>query len=349
MGRILRAIIALIVVAVIASSCSRSTPNDDHASDSAISSTTNPAISTAIYDPYANTIPAAEPVGSSVEHSIKTPDGLTRTYRIYVPSKIEPRTQVPLVLAFHGGGGNGSGFESNSGFSGLAESNNFIVVYPDGTPARASNDRQLVWNGGVCCGAAIERNIDDVEFVRLLLDELESSQPIDRNRVFATGHSNGAIFSYRLACELSERVSAIGVQSGAIGVPCAPSQPVSVFHLHGLADTNIPIDGGKGSGVSGVVFPSPRAAPAEFATIEKCSEGPADSLDPQNSDVAARTWSKCRENRVIRFVTVSGASHAWMGRDDAAPNARLLVGTPYKNFDASRAIWSFFSLQKIRS
>ena len=318
------------------------------------STTTSSSLSTttttqsSVYEPYANTAAAVVPAGTVSEGSLRTPDGRTRTYRVYVPSTLPAGTRVPLLLAFHGGGGRGRGFEGNSGYNGLAESNGFVVAYPDGTSARGSNELQLVWNGGVCCGAAVERDVDDVEFIRLLLDELERTQPVDTGRVFASGHSNGAIFSYRLACELSDRIAAIGVQSGGIGVPCEPARPVSVFHVHGLADTNIPVDGGKGSGVSGVVFPSPRAAPLAFATFDQCGEGPTDTLDPTNSDVVARTWSACSEQRSIRFVTVKGASHAWMGHDDAAPAARSLVGIPYEGFDSSRAIWSFLAVQPPR-
>lgn len=302
----------------------------------------------AVYDPYAGTRPAVDPTGTVTSATLRTPDGLVRRYRLYVPASLPSGTRVPLLVALHGGLGWGEQFERNSGFDGLAESNGFIVVYPDGTNARADSTTLLTWNGGMCCGAAVDRNVDDVGFIRKLLDELERTQPIDTARVFATGHSNGAILSYRLACELSDRISAIGVQSGVLGVPCAPNRPVSVFHLHGLADTNIPIDGGRGSGVSGVEFPSPRLAPVAFVERDRCPTPPVDSVDPTNADVVARTWSGCAADRMVRFVTVAGASHAWMGHDGATAGSSNLVGVPYDRFDASRAIWSFLAAQPPR-
>jgi len=253
-----------------------------------------------------------------------------------------------LLIALHGGLGWSEQFESNSGFDGLAEANQFIVVYPDGTNAQADSRKLLTWNGGMCCGPAAAQKVDDVGFISKVIDVLSTTLPIDLRRVSATGHSNGAILAYRLACELSDRISAIGVQAGVLGVLCTPAKPVSVFHIHGLADTNIPINGGKGSGVSGVEFPSPQEAPKAFALTNGCTQGPVNQRDPTNPDVIARTWSGCSESRAVQFVTVAGASHAWMGHSGVNPGATSLVGVPYQGFDSSRAIWSFLAVQPPR-
>lgn len=291
-----------------------------------------------IYDPYLHARPAADPVGSAEVGALTTPDGRTRTYRLYVPSSATAADRLPLLVALHGGLGWGAQFESNSGFDGLAESNRFVVVYPDGTSTRPGATTLLTWNGGLCCAPASRQNVDDVSFLRLLIDRIAAQVAVDPGRVYATGHSNGAILAYRLACELSDRISAIAVQSGVIGVPCQPTRPVSVFHLHGLADMNIPIDGGRGSGPSGVDFPSPRDAVSAFAALNHCAPAPVDQEDLSNPDVRSRLWSDCSEDSEVRFVTVTGASHAWMGHPSVAQS---LVGTPYGSFDASRAIWSF--------
>ena len=341
---------APLAVLVLLVGCAHSGGTSDRDGGSTTTSNAGPTtVAPAIdYDPYAGTRPAVDPIGSVTTGTLRTADGLVRRYRLYVPAALPAGSPVPLLVALHGGTGWGEQFERNSGFDGLAESNRFIVVYPDGTNARADSTTLLTWNGGMCCGAAADRNVDDVGFIRALLDELERTQPIDPARVFASGHSNGAILAYRLACELSDRISAIGIQSGVIGVDCAPTRPVSVFHLHGLSDTNIPIDGGRGSGIAGVTFPSPRAAPIAFASFDRCTSGPSDASDPTNADVTARTWSTCAEGRMVRFVTVTGATHAWMGHPGAAAGGSTLVGIPYDGLDASRAIWSFLAAQPAR-
>ncbi len=296
--------------------------------------------SSSTYDPYAGTLPATDPVGEVQTGSITTPDGRVRTYRLYVPTAAESGGRLPLLIALHGGLGWGAQFATNSGFDGLAEANRFIVVYPDGTNNRPGDTKLLTWNGGLCCRPASEQQVDDIGFLRALIDRLEAEQPVDQSRVLAAGHSNGAILAYRLACELSDQILAIGVQSGVIGVPCHPSQPVSVFHLHGLADANIPIDGGRGSGPSGVEFPSPRAAASDVAALDGCQAGPTEQSDASNADVLSQLWSQCTGGSIVRFVTVAGASHAWMGHPTSAQN---LVGSPYMELDASRAIWSFLA------
>lgn len=307
------------------------------------SSTSVPSVE--VYDPYLHARPAVDPAASVRSGSITTADGRVRTYRLYVPASAAGTDRLPLLVALHGGLGWGAQFEANSGFDGLAESNRFIVVYPDGTNARPGDTTLLTWNGGLCCRPASDAGVDDISFLRLLIDQLLGSEPVDPQRVFATGHSNGAILAYRMACEMSDRIAAIAVQSGVIGVPCQPARPVSVFHLHGLADSNIPIDGGRGSGPSGVMFPSPREAASSFAALDDCPASPIDQADPTNGDVRSRVWSNCSAGTEVRFVTVAGASHAWMGHPTTA---RSLVGEPYGSFDASRAIWSFLATASTR-
>jgi polyhydroxybutyrate depolymerase len=190
----------------------------------------------------------------------------------------------------------------------------------------------------------VRQDVDDVGFIRQLLDTLPADLPIDPARVFAAGHSNGAILSYRLACELSDRIVGIGVQAGSLGVDqCTPSQPVSVIHFHGTADTNHPIDGGKGSGVAGVEFRPARAAVEALAAADGCNGEPRSSTDPANLDLAVTTWSGCGDGAVVRYVVVDGATHAWMGHPASSAQGTSLVGEPYPNLDASRAIWSFLA------
>lgn len=295
-------------------------------------------------DLYEGVNPSTTPIGSATDEWVDTPDGRRRHYRLYVPSTIRAGQAVPLVVALHGGLGSSEQFAANSGFDELAESNGFIVVYPDGVRAVPDRPGLQTWNGGYCCGPAARKNVDDVGFIRFLIDLVEERFSIDPNRVFATGHSNGAIMAYRLACELADRIVAIGVQAGSLGVDdCRPSEPVSVLHLHGLADSNHPIDGGVGTGVSGVAFRSGREAVTTLAGVNSCDESPIVEAVPANGEVEISTWAGCRGGTEVRLVTVEGASHAWMGHSGANPRAAALVGEPYMNLDASRLMWSFLS------
>lgn len=294
------------------------------------------------FDPYATTQPATSAVGKVSEEWVEAPDGRRRHFRLYVPTTLRAGEVAPLLIALHGGLGTSEQFAANSGFDELAEANGFIVVYPDGIRAAPDRPGLQTWNGGYCCGPAARQDVDDVGYVRFLIDLVEERFDVDAARIFAAGHSNGAIMAYRLACELSDRIVAIGVQAGSLGIDdCRPKEALSVLHIHGLADTNHPIDGGVGTGVSGVKFRSARVAVRTFSELADCDGDPRSDVVPSKPDLEVSTWSKCAFGAVVRLITVEGASHAWMGHPAASEGAAALVGEPYEGFDSSRAIWSF--------
>ncbi|MGZ4676814.1 MAG: alpha/beta hydrolase family esterase [Acidimicrobiia bacterium] len=276
--------------------------------------------------------------------TVRTADGRTRTYRLVVPRSVSPDRPAPLLVALHGGIDSGAQFERTSGFDDLAARHAFMVVYPDGIEIGGTSPlaRGHVWNGGRCCGAAARLGVDDVGFIREVIDRVAGAHAVDPRRVFAAGHSNGAIMAYRLACELSDRIVAIGLQAGTIEVPtCAPDHPVSVLAIHGTADTNIPITGGRGSGVAGIAFSSPLDAVATFARVDRCARS-STHTQPSNRDVHVETWSPCAHATEVELVRVTGATHAWMGHP--SPRAgTALTGAPYQGFDSSAAIWSFLA------
>jgi polyhydroxybutyrate depolymerase len=279
---------------------------------------------------------------ASTEGTLRTPDGRDRTYHLHVPADLPADARVPLLVALHGGTGWGAQFENNSGFDELADRYGFIVVYPDGVGIGQRGTALRTWNGGDCCGPAARQQVDDVGFIRLLVEQLQQEHPIDPARVFATGHSNGGILAYRLACEASDVFAAIGVQSSSLELDhCEPSQPVSAIHIHGTADRNLPITGGKGpDGISGVAFRRPIDGARALATADGCQKQPTTRRDPANRDVTITRWTSCDERTEVRFLAVKGASHAWMGHPTAAARA---VGAPYQGLDSSAVIWRFLA------
>ncbi|MGH7356319.1 MAG: alpha/beta hydrolase family esterase [Candidatus Rokuibacteriota bacterium] len=127
--------------------------------------------------------------------------GRERTYVVQVPPRAGERGPLPVILAFHGGGGNASGFKKYAGLDTIADREGLVVVYPDGTGPLAR--KLLTWNAGACCGYAQSHDVDDVGFALAILAALTQEMPLDATRVFATGHSNGAMMAYRLAIEAS--------------------------------------------------------------------------------------------------------------------------------------------------
>ncbi len=290
--------------------------------------------------------PAVTPRGRHSTGTIVLGGTVVRSYALYVPRSLPKHTPVPLLVALHGGLGSGPQFEQNSGFDGLAEANRFIVVYPNGTPIHRFTPNRLVWNGGGCCSVAEQSqdNVNDVAFISSLITKLEGQYDIDRSRVFAAGHSNGAILAERLACQLSNQIVAIGVQAGDLEVSSCPlPHPVAALEIHGTDDQNIPIDGGYGSrSLTRTDFPPPVDGLKTIAAHDGCPSAPTSASDPSNAAVHLEVWQPCRVGTVVEWAKVTGANHAWMGHPGSSGSARL-VGPPYMGFDSSAAIWSFLS------
>jgi mannan endo-1,4-beta-mannosidase len=106
----------------------------------------------------------------------------------------------PLLIALHGDGGSGSGMMAYTGFNLLADSLNFIAVYPS-----AQNTLWGVqWNKYAdatagYAGIPDPNAADDVQFISDLIDYFYASYGIDRSKVYVTGHSGGGFMAYHLA------------------------------------------------------------------------------------------------------------------------------------------------------
>lgn len=174
-------------------------------------------------------------------------DGLDRAYLVHIPVGYRVDMPSPVVFAFHGGGGNMTLQASEHyGLVAKADSAGFIAVFPNGY-SRFPGGKLATWNAGLCCGAARDSGVDDVGFVRAMWEQLTARVNVDRRRVFATGMSNGGMFSHRLACEMADVFTAIAPVAGTDNtVQCRPSRPVSVLHIHAKDDDHVLFDGGAG-------------------------------------------------------------------------------------------------------
>ena len=163
--------------------------------------------------------------------------GKDREYRIHVPMSYTGTTRVPLLIDMHGSGQSADAQKGTSGWDRKADTTGFIVVYPTALNAR--------WNAGTCCSPSVEQNVDDVGFLRAVVEKVRQDGCVDRKRVYASGLSGGGLMSYRLACEAADVFAAVAPVSGAtVFSPCQPSAPVSVIAYRGLNDDLVPYNGG---------------------------------------------------------------------------------------------------------
>jgi polyhydroxybutyrate depolymerase len=195
--------------------------------------------------------------------------GRSRSYGVYVPSSVKPGAAVPLIFDFHGHGGSSTQEESSSGWKKKADQIGFIMVYPDGVDSS--------WNVGSCCGLAMSENVDDVGFTRAMIEAVSQAACIDAKRIYATGMSNGAGFTHRLACEAADVIAAITAASADLVTdPCTPARPISELSIRGLSDTLVAYQGGK-TGSTGWYSPGAKGTLDLWKKIDQCTGSEATS------------------------------------------------------------------------
>ena len=286
--------------------------------------------------PACKTTSAAAPTPGERTRTVKVGDG-ERSYILYVPSSYDGSQPVPLVIDLHGGGGNASTQMRTSQFSALSEEKGFIVAYPSGT-GRFDN-KLLTWNGGACCGYAVENQVDDVGFIRALITELELQYKIDPRRVYATGLSNGGIMSFRLACDASEIFAAVAPVAGTLNYPrCNPSEPVSIIEFHGTDDGHIGYNGGAGpDSLVDVPFKSVKESIDFWLNVDQCDPTPQTETF---SDIQHDTYSNCADGIAVELYTIIGGKHAWPGTDGPGWAGG---DQPTQTISATDLIWEFFA------
>jgi len=254
--------------------------------------------------------------------------GRTRTYLVHSPKGDDGKTPLALVLVLHGAVQGATNVQRMSGMSAKADKEKFLVAYPNGT---SRSGLAPTWNAGACCGYAQTNQVDDVGFLRALIDKLEHDYTVDPKRIFVTGISNGGMMSYRLACELADRIAAIAPVEGAQDVDCRPSRPVSVLIFHGTADILVPYNGGT---TPFQIGPKRTDTPvsstvAFWVNQDGCSLTPRrEQTDQQRID----TYSGCRDATGVTLYTIRGGHHMW-------------PGTLLSNNDvpATDIMWAFFT------
>jgi polyhydroxybutyrate depolymerase len=253
--------------------------------------------------------------------------GRTRRYLLHAPPAYDGKKPLPLVLVLHGGGQSPESAERMSGMSAKADKEDFLVVYPSGT---GRSSRMPTWNSGNCCGYAMQNNVDDVTFLRALIDKLEHDYSADPRRIFVTGISNGGMMSYRIGCELADKIAAIAPAEGAQDTDCRPSGPVSVIVFHGSADRLVPFNGGSTPFQIGPkrTDNSVANAVAFWVKNDGCSPTPKHE---ENSAVHTDIYSGCKNGTGVALYAIQGGRHLW-------PGSRISGN----NVAATELMWSFF-------
>ena len=281
-------------------------------------------------------------------------DGVERRYRVHVPKSYDASKRTPLVVGFHGGGGNPESMIRLSGLNEKSEEAGFIVAYPYGSGTQP--DRGLTFNGGGCCGYAHKQKVNDIEFVAGMLDDLATAVNLDTNRVYATGISNGGIMTYFVASELSDRFAAVAPVAGPMMTDSSNAKrPVPIMHFHGTGDKLAPFGGGKGEGSPGVpAFMRPKFNSVEHSinnwiAVNGCESEPKVEAMPDNADdgmkVTRKTWSGGKNGAEVVLFEIENGGHTWPGKNPISE----ILGKSTMDISANDLMWDFFQKHKLNS
>jgi polyhydroxybutyrate depolymerase len=285
--------------------------------------------------------------------------GINRKAILYVPPDIKRSEKPVLVVVLHGGGGDAAGTLEKNGWLVKAEQQGFIVIAPEGLgirPKLPSNFKlnPAVWNSGQYQATSPNASINDVAFIRDLLEHTKSIVDYDEARVFVTGHSNGGGMTFRLAAELSEKFAAIAMVAGRMTLDAPkPQKALPTLYIVGTLDPLMPLAGGEVKSPWGGSWTN-RPVDEQlsiWATAMRCAANP--KTVQETITTKAVVYADCASNpskagvssgKPAASVTVlylKGHGHHWPGGKQALPNQ--LMGPIVENINATDTIWEFFN------
>ena len=255
-----------------------------------------------------------------------THDNVNRNYLVYIPDSYDSEIDYPLMFVFHGFGGIATQFINTADMRDLAESKNFIVVYPQGLDLGGTGSH---WN---CSNPSADNksDVDDIGFIENLIDQLIVDYPvIDSKRIYAAGYSNGGFMSYYLACN-SKKFAAIGSVAGTMlddsYQSCNANFPTAMINIHGTNDFDVPYDGNT-------YYPS---IPEVVDWWKNFNNTPnEDLLTNQDGSIEQYRYYNDAGDIYVEHIKIIGGDHYW---DDKLN---------YEGKNTSGLIWDFVSSYNI--
>lgn len=277
--------------------------------------------STAIRNPNHSDGCESPVLGPGVYNRMLAHGGWARDYVLAVPEvPAGMSASRPLLVAMHGFGGNGASMRYMLE-QGVTFEDEYIVAYPDGA---ATSNSLRGWNSGhpECCGTALQLDIDDVGFIRALVDSIAQESCVDLDRVYATGFSNGADMAQRLACDASDLVAAVASVAGRFdyqATACPGKRPVSAMLYRGQLDRSVPFENDLLSLLAIDTVPAMEGF-AQIAANHGCEGNVTDSLSLGNAECIQA--NDCRDGIELTLCSIPDAAHCWPGIGNCADTRR---------------------------
>ena len=268
---------------------------------------------------------------------------IDRRFYLYVPNNYTANVPIPILFNFHGGGGDPISYMSyTSDMSGLAEANNFILIYPEAIADPGTGS--ISWIDKATNGAPR----DETLFIESIINSVSSNYSVDLDRIYACGYSEGGIFSYELACRLNNYIAGIASVSGSmlsesersnLGFSnCSPQHPTAIMLIPGTSDSNAHslyqgccLDWGLDS-----YYLSVDQITDYWTNYNTTDNNPlvSDVSNTNTSDgstVQRKIWSNGEGGVEVQELKVIGGEHEWPGTSGNM------------DINANNEIWQFLS------
>lgn len=253
-------------------------------------------------------------------------NGISRDYIVYVPENLP--VNAPLVVVAHGYTSSAQTMMSYSGMNAVADTEKFLVVYPQGTKDQRNNN---FFNVGYDFHASSK--VDDLGFIKALVTKLIEEYKLNSNHVFATGMSNGGDLSFYLACFASDMFQAVAPIAGSMMQTtveaCSPKRPLPIFEVHGDADDVTLFKGDMANKDQWGPYPDIPFVMDFWVDMNALELSEITNLpgvpEGENSVSFQRYWSE-NSDREVWFYVIDEGGHDW----------------PVNEINTSQEIWKFF-------
>jgi polyhydroxybutyrate depolymerase len=291
--------------------------------------------------------PTAKSMAPGTHPFAVTVKGVERRYLLHVPSVYDPARKWPVVVMFHGGGGTANIAMWETGWSEKADKEGFLAVFPEGTPPDASRparfrDNPQTWNDGSrrTNVGAVERGVADVEFVTMMLADLKVRFSVDERRIYATGFSNGASMTFRVARELAPLIAALAPVAGGDWLEKQPERPVPLLYITGTADPLNPVAGGEIRIGRKAFGTKPGTQEMIDRWVRMVGSPGASRVIYEKDGATGIAYGLAGETAKVLLYTIDGHGHHWPGGKSALPER--IVGKNTAKLKATDVIWEFF-------
>jgi polyhydroxybutyrate depolymerase len=270
-----------------------------------------------------------------------THQGIARTATIHIPADL-PAGPAPVVIGLHGRGQTIAGLRDWLHLDATADRQHFVAVYPEALDLEWNYGRPIIKPMPIANG----ETVDDIGFIRLIIDNLIETKRADPARIYVAGVSRGALMAYTLACTLADRIAAAAATINSMSEyqreDCRPARPVPLMVVAGTNDRVQMYDGWLA--LLGRLMSVPETL--EFWRVQNgCGKQDGKDIPHRERSDTTRvwliSWTDCRDGARLQLYRVNGGGHQVPSFSPNSADEAKRYGARNRDIETADEIWSF--------